>query len=275
MVVGAAETEFVPVAVYNNVEGQDAVVLRKFREPAWNNPVLRFLHADETDIIPRKEGEYTTAFVLPRMVAALERAKRPVPAYLKLALAEAVPGKPEVATFAMFCYWEGEAKLGAIDGVISTRIGELHGSEVVEVLFDADKVDYKTLVVNAREMKCATKVFARNESQLKTAKAVVEDNAVLSNHAVDARTQQQYHLAYYPNYHYLPLTASQATKVNAALASKKPPDEFLSPWQIELYKRLTKLSAEQGKLVQALKPDRTAEGIVDYALKLERTMEAR
>ena len=31
----------------------------------------------------------------------------------------------ETAVFAMYCYWEGEAKLGTLDGVISTRIGDL------------------------------------------------------------------------------------------------------------------------------------------------------
>ena len=43
IVVSAAESEFVPLAVYNNVAGKDAEVLKAFNEPAWNNPVVRFL----------------------------------------------------------------------------------------------------------------------------------------------------------------------------------------------------------------------------------------
>ena len=136
IVVSAAESEFVPLAVFNNVAGQDAEVLKAFNEPAWNNPVVRFLTASGVDLIPRKDGDYSTAFVLMRMVAALETAKRPVPIYLKLAVAEYAPTKTETAVFAMYCYWEGEAKLGALDGVIGTRIGEHGGSEVVEVTFD-------------------------------------------------------------------------------------------------------------------------------------------
>ena len=146
IVVSAAESEFVPLAVFNNVAGKDAEVLKAFNEPAWNNPVLRFLTPEGVDLIPRKDGDYSTAFVLTRMMAALETAKRPVPIYLKLVAAEYATTKTETAVFAMYCYWEGEAKLGALEGVIGTRIGELGGSEVVEVTFDPTAIGYKSLV---------------------------------------------------------------------------------------------------------------------------------
>src|SRR4051812_32076790 len=154
MIVAAASAEFVPVAVYNNVKGKDSEVLKQFGEPALNNPVVRFLGSDEKDLIPRKDEVFHGGGLLAHMAESLEKAKRPVPAYLKLAVAEFAPKKAETAVFAMRCYWEGEAKLGAVDGVVSTRIGELAKAEVVEVTFDPAVIDYKKLVEKAKELDC-------------------------------------------------------------------------------------------------------------------------
>lgn len=270
MIVAAAAAEFVPVAVYNNVPGKDAAVLKRFDEPTWNNPVMRFLGPDEKDLIPRKDGVYHGGLVLARMAEALEKAKRPVPAYLKLAVAEFAPKKTETAVFAMYCYWEGEAKLGALDGVISTRIGELDRAEVVEVTFDPAVVEYKKLVAAAKTLDCTHKVFARTDDQAKAAKGVVDEKTVVrSDKAINADTQQQYHLSFHPRYHFLPLTAAQATKVNAALANKKSPDEFLSPLQLEIYAKFTKTTEEQGKRVLRLTPDRTPTGVIAYWAAVE------
>lgn len=269
MVVAAAAAEFVPVAVYNNVPGKDADVLKRFQEPAWNNPVMRFLGGDEKDLIPRKDEVFHGGAVLARMAEALEKAKRPVPAYLKLAVAEFAPKKTETAVFAMHCYWEGEAKLGALDGVISTRIGELEKAEVVEVTFDPAVVGYKKLVEAAKKLDCTHKVFARTDAHLKAAAEVVGDKAVRSDKDIDAKTQQQYHLAFHPRYHYLPLTAAQATKVNAALANKKSPDEFLSPLQLAVHARFTKTTDDQAKRIAQLTPDRSPVGVIAYWAKLD------
>jgi hypothetical protein len=273
MIVAAAISEFIPVAVYNNVAGKDAEVLKKFEEPTWNNPVMRFLSGDEKDLIPRKDGIYHGGVVLSRMVEALEKAKRPVPTYLKLAVAEFTPKKTEKAVFAMHCYWEGEAKLGALDGTITTRIGSLDGAEVVEVTFDPSVIDYKKLVEKAKELDCTHKVFARTDAQTKTAKAVVDEKKVVrSDKEIDANTQQQYHLAFYPRYHYLPLTAAQATKVNAALANKKSPDEFLSPLQLEIYTRFTKTTDAEARRIGLLTPDRSPTGVIAYWAKLDEAL---
>lgn len=273
--VAAAEAEFVPVAVANNVPGPDAAVLKRFREPAWNNPVVRFLDAAENDLIPRKDGEYTVGFLLPRMAKALEAAKRPVPQYLKLAAAEAAPQKPETAAFAMYCYWEGEAKLGALDGVVGTRIGELRGAETVEVTFDAAVLDYGSLVKKALELDCAHRVFARTDDQLKTAKALAGNRAVRTDDALDTRTQQQYHLAHYPQYHALPLTAAQATRANALIAAGRWPDEVLSPKQLELKARFAKLKPDEQKALKLPAPDRSAGGLVKYSRAVEKAFPAR
>jgi len=95
---------------------------------------------------------------------------------------------------------------------------------------------------------------------------------VRSDAAIDAKTQQQYHLARHPRYHFLPLTMAQATKVNAALANKKSPDEFLSPLQLAIYARFTTTTEAEGQAVFKLTPDRSPVGVIAYWAKLTDTL---
>jgi len=82
--VRAIEEEFIPMLVYNNRgSGMDRELLQRYREPAWNFQVIRFLDADGRDIIPRKDRVWTTRGVAQRMVKVLEALKRPVPEYLE------------------------------------------------------------------------------------------------------------------------------------------------------------------------------------------------
>lgn len=79
----SAETLFVPVAVRNNSKGDaDERVLESFSEPAWNNPVVRVIDANRTDLAKPLRRDWTVAGVAELMVTALERVKRPVPGWL-------------------------------------------------------------------------------------------------------------------------------------------------------------------------------------------------
>ena len=70
--------------VYNNrSSGMDRALLERYREPAWNYQVIRFLDAKGRDIIPRKDRVWTTSGVARRMTQALAAVKRPVPDYLE------------------------------------------------------------------------------------------------------------------------------------------------------------------------------------------------
>lgn len=85
----AAETLFVPVVIYNNTSGdKDAATLKSFRERAWNNPVARFMTHDRKDLIPRQANTWTVGGITSAMVQALEKAKRPVPTWLRLLASE-------------------------------------------------------------------------------------------------------------------------------------------------------------------------------------------
>ena len=55
----------------------------EFKEPAWNYQVVRFIKADQSDIIPRKDGINTITGIAARMVAALENEKREIPKELR------------------------------------------------------------------------------------------------------------------------------------------------------------------------------------------------
>ena len=233
--VEAIEDLFVPVLVYNN-KSSDAALLKKFNEPSWNNPIVRFLKSDGQDLIKRESGVWTVGPVASRMVAALKAANQQVPSYLSgLAIDQT---SLESATFAMHCYWTGEARLGSIDGVMSTVSGWAGGLEVVQLTYDPKLVEYSKLVSAAQSFKCATKVFAHTDSQLATAKSLVGTRAVkFPGSASKAKlSDQKYQLRTSKGVRSLPLTTYQSTKINSLVRSPQRAEllKLLSPRQLVL-----------------------------------------
>lgn len=153
LLVEAIEDCFVPVVVRNNVDGEERRIRERYDEPAWNNPVVRFVDGDGVDLLPRADGIWDAHGIARRMVAALEKAKRPVPGYLALALAETDPDT-RTAVFEMHCFWEGEAVLGALDGVVRTRAAFRSGAEVVEVTYQPAQITLAQLTERAQAKSC-------------------------------------------------------------------------------------------------------------------------
>ena len=272
IVVDAAGQLFVPIAVYNNVTGDDAAVLKRFKEPAMNNPVIRWFDAEGKELVTRKEAVYTTGALLERMVLALKTAGKTVPPYLTLVSHEYHPAETDTATFAMHCYWVGEQKLGALHGVLATRIGSLDGQEVVELDYDPTVLPYTMLVDRAKKFDCAQRVFARTDAQWAVARSRVGEQAVRTDQPVDTSTTQQHDLAGAPDYHYLPLTQLQATRINAAIASKQDPTVYLSPGQIKLHQRLQRLLRAKPDALKSVTPDRSPGGVIRYYGALEQLL---
>jgi len=239
LIVEAIETLFEPVAVYNNVNGFDAEVLKSFDEPAMNNPVVRIIDANRKPLAPRLHDDYTAAGLVSTMTAALGKTSTKVPGYLKLLDEEltARAGTVQRGVFAMHCFWEGEAKLGGMDGVIETRPGFVQGHEVVEVLFDPKRVSYETLVKKAQEMKCADLVFTQDDGQQAIAKKVVGTKAIPSTEKLRPDDEPKYHMAA-SLYRFVPMTLTQACRVNAAVAKGENPSQFLSPRQLEIFAKI-------------------------------------
>ncbi len=233
LVVEAIEELFVPVAVFNNREGTDAEILKRFQEPSWNNPVVRFLDTDASDIIQRQDGVWSVAGTVDRMVQALNSAGKEVPDYLPLI--QPSPADIETAEFAMYCYWEGESRLGSLDGVLSTRSGWRDGLEVVQVTFSPSRISYKKLLESAQSLDCASKVFAHTDEQLDIARAAVGDQAARASGAMrDAKASDQKYYLSHSLYRHLPLTPTQATKINAVVKQQKSPEKLLSPRQRQM-----------------------------------------
>ena len=238
LVVEAIEDLFVPVAVFNNKEGEDARILKRFSEKSWNNPVVRYLDNNENDIIDRRDGIWGISGTVQRMVGALKSSGKQVPTYLYL-IRPLSNAKLETAEFAMHCFWEGEWKLGSIDGVHSTRAGWRDGVEVVQVKYSPATVDYKNLLTAAQSFDCASKVFAHTDAQLETARSVVGDKALKASGKMrDAdKSDQKYYLSR-TIFRHLPLTQMQATKVNSLVKQRKPVDKALSPRQRQLARKI-------------------------------------
>ena len=235
LIVEAIESLFVPAVVYNNVKGEDKKTLKLFGEPAWNNPVVHIMTADRKEIAARVSGNYTVSGLSSAIVAALKTINRKVPTYLQLLSDEskAQSRKVERGTFAMYCFWSGEAALGALPGVVSTRPGFLHGFEVVEVEFDPTVLSYAELVKAAKTRQYALRVFTRNAKQQETAAKIVGNTAVVSNQSIRPDGEPKYYLSK-TLLRYVPMTSMQASRVNAAIRKSEDPRSFLSPRQIKL-----------------------------------------
>ncbi len=236
LVAEAAETLFVPVAVYNNIEGVDKVTLTSFEEKAWNNPVVRIITPDRKPLTSRLANDYSVAGLTAAMVNALNKSDTAVPAYLQLIADETAAKKTglQQATFAMHCFWEGEGALGGLNGTITTKPGFVDGVEVVHVQYDPKVIKYEKLLSSARSMKCASRVFTHNKKQQSIASRVVGSDAVPLNSTIRPDKTPKYFLANSP-YKHLPMTETQAARVNSALGDKSDPNRFLSPRQVSLF----------------------------------------
>ena len=116
LIVEAIEHEFIPLAIHNNKGGEDGRVLKLFNEPSWNNPVVRIVDANLKDVTDRLDGDYSPKGVTAAMTKALISIKRPVPDYIRL-LKESFSMNTKEITFGMYCFWEGEKRLGQLNGV--------------------------------------------------------------------------------------------------------------------------------------------------------------
>lgn len=239
LVVEAVESLFVPVAVYNNASGDDARVLKSFEEPANNNPVVRILSPTGEALAPRVADNFAIPGLTGAMLTALKTANRPIPEYLQLLHEESdarVRGI-ERATFSMHCFWDGEAKLGGIRGVISTAPGTFQKLEVVEIEFDAQAIDFGKLLRTAKSLNCADRAFTRSDEHQIIASRIVSAAAQRSNQFSIPDKEPKYRIRSTP-YRHIPMSPLQATRVNNAVFEKRDPARFLSPRQLALLEQV-------------------------------------
>ena len=155
--------------------------------------------------------------------------------YLHLLAEESTARKNplEKATFAMHCFWEGEAALGRIEGVYSTMPGFLNDLEVVELEYDPKAISFEQLLFQAKAESCASTVFARTAAQQEAAGKALGDAVVRTDDAIRPDKQPKYYLSNTPLKN-VPMTRLQACRINSAIGRKADPRGFLSPRQIQL-----------------------------------------
>jgi hypothetical protein len=234
----AAETEFVPLAIFNNRGGADREVLSLFGEPSWNNPVVRVVDSRERELGRRLAGDYTPGGLSGLMIQTLAQADRPIPRYLRLVHGEFVSAaRRETALFSMFCFWQGEVDLGGLEGVVATRSGFMQGSEVVEVEFDTARTGFAQLLREARKLRCADRVFPRNEEQRRLAHRILGPERVGTLGEFTPDHNIKYYLSR-TSYRYLPMTDYQQVLVNRLIYLREDPARVLSPRQRAMAARL-------------------------------------
>ena len=217
VLVDVIENHFVPVVVYNNRGGEHERIRKAFKEPAWNYQVIRFLNAEGRDLIPRKDRIWSTPALSSRMVEALEKANRPVPESLRRLAPKPSSSRTATAAFAQFCYWTGERKLGALEGVLVTEAGYIDHREVTKVTYDPAVISYAELERKAKQMKCASVSYEHVPGSYKKASRNNQKKQIQGTRFAS-----------------LDLTPEQATKVNAfARTDPRKALEVLTPDQRE------------------------------------------
>lgn len=263
LMVEAIEDLFTPIAVHNNKGGADALALARFHEPSWNNPVVRFLASDGTDLIPREDGVWSAGGIATRMGLALERAKRPIPRWFELArleLSDGATASTRRAVFAMHCFWEGQAALGGLDGVVDARPAFYEGAEVVVVDYRVARISTAALVRAANGLDCALKVWTSDAADLETAKAIVGARAARLDGSVRAAKPDDDLRHVHGALTLVPMTRVQALRVNAALAREKNFDDVLSPKQRALRASIeTALATKPAVFAGLSRPDDSAQ----------------
>jgi len=211
LLVEAIEDLFIPLVIHNNKGGKDREILNQFKEPSWNNPVVRIVDANGTGLVPRVAGNYSTKGLYNAMHTALTKTYTEIPEYMILLGKElsAVHSTKE-KYYSMYCFWTGEKQLGATEGVLNTEAGFMKGREVVKVTYNDRKVSVKELDSYAK----------RNNFT-----PITQDNSYRP-----ASNDEDYYLRH-TTYKYLPLSNLQKTKINSALGKRKNATIYLSPRQ--------------------------------------------
>ena len=235
LLVEAIETNFIPLAIYNNRKGKDAQVLTYYQEPTWNNPVVRIVGSDKKDLLPRLHSNYTPAGLANYMIKALQKTKRSVPGYLKIMKEELEAQELglEKTTLSMYCFWTGEKELGKLGGVTHTEAGWMDGREVVNVYFNPQEISLGEIITEGSNSRCADRIYTSDEKQAREAKKIAATKPVKVAKSFRLDKQPKYYLSH-TIYQYVPMSPMQAVKANALIGERKKPEEIFSTRQLAM-----------------------------------------
>lgn len=215
LMVEALENTFIPLVIFNNKGGEDRNILKKFKEPSWNNPVVRIIDTNGKNLVKRISNDYSALALIKRMKETLKKRKKNIPIYMDLLeqeLSSFDTQKYEQTTYEMYCFWNGEKQLGKIDGVLNVESGFYNTSEVVKTTYNPELLSKSKLDSLAKE-----KGFKPLNS--------IEKFRLSPN-------DLHYYLQH-SDYRFIPLTDLQKTKINSTLGDNKSAEKYLSPQQLK------------------------------------------
>ncbi len=243
LIVEMIETYFIPLAIHNNKSGDDATILKKYNEAAWNNPVSHIVDKNGKDLITKLSGAYSEAAVITFIRKGIEADKKLVPKYIQLIEEEYTAIKKEVV-LEMYCFWSGEMNIARQKGIIKTEPGFSNGREVVKVTFDESATDEMSIIKEASKSKNADAVHTNQKNLSQNLKS---QNIVVKN-IDDFRLDNDIHFylkkSIYANIYMTPM---QATKANSLIGQGLDPNELFSPWQLLLLERVKAKKEKNGK----------------------------
>ena len=235
----ALENLFIPLAIFNNKGGHDKKILDKYREPTWNNPVIRIINSNGENIVKRISADYSSKTLCKRLKEALIYTNKKAPKYLNLLEQELNASNSnnlKEINFKMYCFWNGEKQLGKLDGVVNVESGFIQHHEVVKVQYNESKLSKTDIIDQAKKQGFQT---IDNSSQYKKS------------------TKDVHYYLTHSYYQYIPLTELQKTKINSALGSKSAAQNYLSPQQL-LWLQKVKSTNAKGYQSMANKDIRSA-----------------
>ncbi len=247
-IVEIIESEFIPLVVYNNKGGKDGEILKKYKEPAWNNPVVRIVNNRGADMVDRLSENYSLSGLLNVIIEAFDKEHKQIPKYIQLLKEEldVNEGRLKESYVSMYCFWTGEKVLAEIKGVAHTEAGYMGGKEVVKIKYNPDIVKYEDILCTAVAENCADITFTNDKMEQTATQFIIKKNAfAIKNYRPD--NTQKYYLSN-SKFKYLPMTELQASKINSALGNQKSANEFLSPRQLGLLNKINLDSKDNLKI---------------------------
>jgi len=212
LMVGAIEQYFIPLVIYNNNDGADAEVLKLYKEPSWNNPVVRIVDSEGNNLVDRLASDYSRFGLHGRMKAAMAKRELTADLYFEFLGEELIAdqsGRRDSAFYSMHCFWNGESSLASADGVLFTEPAFMGGKEVVKVEFDKVRLSKVELDQYALDQEFREMDFD-------------------DGYRIDK--DPQYYLKK-SAYSKLPLSRIQRSKINTALEKGEDASLMLSPRQ--------------------------------------------
>ncbi len=151
-----------------------------------------------------------------------------------------------------------------------TNAAWIGADEVVRVHYNAELLSFDTLLDHAIANSCDRKVYATSDEQFALATKKLKGR-VERYEGVTREGKSSDQLFYLGKSHlrYLPLTPTQARRVNSALGTKNKPDRWLSPRQQALAKTIKKVLKTNPEKLKGLARPSNLEALAEYLQKLQ------